>query len=131
MRTLAMPKVAWSLTSLREKADQDRRQSGRYATFQLAEVAVSRQMFADILMVTAQLRGATRTGVTGRWSQMRQTTTAEVRLDERNATGCSLASRATRRFGCQRGWPRSNFVARRPDETEDHAQRTGNPGNVG
>jgi NADPH:quinone reductase-like Zn-dependent oxidoreductase len=24
-----------------------------------------------------------------------------------------------------------NFVARRPDETEDHAQRTGNPGNVG
>jgi hypothetical protein len=38
------------------KADQDRRQSGRYATFQLAEVAVSRQMFADILMVTAQLR---------------------------------------------------------------------------
>jgi hypothetical protein len=47
------------------------------------------------------------------------------------ATGCSLASRATRRFGCQRGWLRSNFVARRPDGTEDHAQRTGNPGNVG
>jgi len=26
---------------------------------------------------------------------------------------------------------RSNFVARRPDETEDHAQRTGNLENVG
>jgi len=31
----------------------------------------------------------------------------------------------------QRGWLRSNFVARRPDETEYHAQPTGNPGNVG
>jgi len=28
-------------------------------------------------------------------------------------------------------WLRSNFVARRPDETEYHAQPTGNPGNVG
>ena len=29
---------------------------GRYVTFQLAEVAVSRQMFADILSLIAQLR---------------------------------------------------------------------------
>lgn len=29
------------------------------------------------------------------------------------------------------GWLRSNSVARRADETEDQAQRTGNPGNVG
>ena len=29
---------------------------GRYVTFQLAEVAVSRQMFADILMLIARLR---------------------------------------------------------------------------
>jgi hypothetical protein len=29
---------------------------GRYVTFQLAEVAVSRQMFADILILIARLR---------------------------------------------------------------------------
>ena len=61
MRTLAMPKVAkpWSLTSLREKlikigAKVVRR--GRYVTFQMAEVAVSRQMFAEIVSLIAQQR---------------------------------------------------------------------------
>jgi hypothetical protein len=29
---------------------------GRYVTFQMAEVAVSRQMFAEILMLIARLR---------------------------------------------------------------------------
>jgi hypothetical protein len=62
---------------------------------------------------------------------MRQATTGEMRFDERKATGSSLARLATRRFGCKRGWLRSNFIARLPDETEDHARRTGNPGNVG
>jgi hypothetical protein len=55
---------------------------------------------------------------------------AEVRLDERKATACSLGSRATQRFGCKREWLRSNFVARSPEKTEDHTQRTGDPGNV-
>jgi hypothetical protein len=61
VRTLAMPKTAepWSLTSLREKlikiGDKVINHS-RYVTFQLAEVAVSRQMFADILVLIAQLR---------------------------------------------------------------------------
>jgi hypothetical protein len=31
---------------------------GRYVTFQLAEVAVSRQMFADILSLIARLRAS-------------------------------------------------------------------------
>ena len=61
MRTLAMPKTAkpWSLTSLREKLIKIGAKvvsHGRYVTFQLAEVAVSRQMFADILSLIAQLR---------------------------------------------------------------------------
>jgi hypothetical protein len=61
MRTLAMPKVAepWSLTSLREKLIKIGTKGvthGRYVTFQMAEVAVSRQMFADILMLIARLR---------------------------------------------------------------------------
>jgi hypothetical protein len=66
----------------------------------LAEIAVSRQMFADILMLIVRQR-APPAGVTGRWGQLRQTTTGEVRLDERKATGSDLASRATRRFGLQ------------------------------
>lgn len=61
MRTLAMPKTAdpWSLTSLREKLVKIGAKvvsHGRYVTFQMAEVAVPRQMFAEILALIAQLR---------------------------------------------------------------------------
>ena len=49
-----MPKVAepWSLTSLREKLIKIGARvvtHGRYVTFQMAEVAVPRQMFQEIL----------------------------------------------------------------------------------
>src|SRR5262249_55441390 len=62
MRTLAMPKTAepWSLTSLREKLIKIGAKvvsHGRYVTFQMAEVAVPRQMFADILSLIARLLG--------------------------------------------------------------------------
>jgi Transposase DDE domain group 1 len=61
MRALAMPKTAepWSLTSLREKLIKIGAKvvsHGRYTTFQMAEVAVPRQMFQEILMLIAQLR---------------------------------------------------------------------------
>ena len=61
MRTLAMPKTAepWSLTSLREKLVKIGAKvvsHGRYVIFQMAEVAVPRQMFADILSLIARLR---------------------------------------------------------------------------
>jgi hypothetical protein len=61
MRTLAMPKTAepWSLTSLREKLIKIGAKvvsHGRYVTFQMAEVAVPRRMFQDILRLIAQLR---------------------------------------------------------------------------
>ena len=49
----------WSLTSLREKLIKIGAKvvsHGRYVTFQLAEVAVSRQIFADILSLIARLR---------------------------------------------------------------------------
>jgi hypothetical protein len=60
MRTLAMPKTAelWSLTSLREKLLKIGAKvvsHGRYVIFQMAEVAVPRQMFADILLLIARL----------------------------------------------------------------------------
>jgi hypothetical protein len=56
-----MPKTAdpWSLTSLRKKLVKIGAKvvsHGRCVTFQLAEVAVSRQMFADILSLIARLR---------------------------------------------------------------------------
>jgi hypothetical protein len=58
MRTLAMPKTAepWSLTSLREKLVKIGAKvvsHGRYVTFQMAELAVPRQMFQDILSLIA------------------------------------------------------------------------------
>ena len=56
-----MPKATepWSLTSLREKLIKIGAKvvsHGRYVTFQLAEVAVSRTMFKDILMLITRLR---------------------------------------------------------------------------
>src|SRR4051794_34187848 len=61
MRTLAMPKTVerWSLTSLREKLIKIGAKvvsHGRYVTFQLAEVAVPRLVFAEILSLIARLR---------------------------------------------------------------------------
>ena len=61
MRTLAMPTAAelWSLTSLREKLIKIGAKvvsHGRYVTFQMAQVAVPRQIFADILSLIARLR---------------------------------------------------------------------------
>ena len=59
MRTLAIPKAAepWSLTSLREKLIKIGAKvvsHVRYVTFHMAEVAVSRQTFADILSLIAR-----------------------------------------------------------------------------
>jgi Transposase DDE domain group 1 len=58
MRTLAMPEGAqpWSLTSRRKKVIKIGAKvvsHGRYVTFQMAEVAVPRQIFADILALIA------------------------------------------------------------------------------
>src|SRR4051794_2077409 len=63
MRTLAMPKTAppWSLTSLREKLIKIGAKvisHGRYVTFQMAEVAVPRQMSAEILSLITRLRAS-------------------------------------------------------------------------
>jgi hypothetical protein len=61
MRKLAMPRTTepWSLTSLREKLIKIGAKvvsHGRYVTFQMAEVAVPRQMFQEILALIARLR---------------------------------------------------------------------------
>ena len=61
MRTLAVPKemAHWSLTTLREKwvkIGAKVVRQGRYITFQLAEVAVSRDLFRKILSLIDDLR---------------------------------------------------------------------------
>jgi len=61
MRTLALPEAVkhWSLTSLKEKLIKIGARivtHGRYVTFQMAEVAVPRGLFAEILRLIAELR---------------------------------------------------------------------------
>jgi len=58
---LALPEAVahWSLTSLREKFVKIGAKvvsHGRYVVFQMAEAAVPRQMFQDILTLIARLR---------------------------------------------------------------------------
>jgi hypothetical protein len=61
MRTLALPEAIarWSLTSLREKLVKIGAKivtHARYVTFQMAEVAVPSQLFAEILRLIEGLR---------------------------------------------------------------------------
>jgi hypothetical protein len=61
MRTLALPEEVehWSLTTLREKLVKIGAgivRHGRYVVFQLAEVAVPRALFAEILRLITELR---------------------------------------------------------------------------
>jgi len=61
MRTLALPKEVehWSLTTLREKLVKIGAKvvrHGRYVTFQLAEVAVPKDLFRKILSLIDDLR---------------------------------------------------------------------------
>jgi hypothetical protein len=61
MRTVPMPKAAepWSLTSLREKLIKIGAKvvgHGSYVTFQMAEVAASRQVVAEFLSLIVRLR---------------------------------------------------------------------------
>jgi hypothetical protein len=61
MRTLALPEAIkqWSLTSLREKLVKIGAKvvrHGRYVIFQMAEVAVPKELFHEILRLIAELR---------------------------------------------------------------------------
>jgi hypothetical protein len=61
MRTLVLPEAIkhWSLTSLREKLVKIGAKvmlHGRYVIFQMAEVAVPRELFHEILRLIAELR---------------------------------------------------------------------------
>ena len=60
MRTLALPETVkqWSLSRLREKLVKIGAKvvrHGRYVAFQMAEVAIPRTLFGDILRLIAEL----------------------------------------------------------------------------
>jgi hypothetical protein len=107
MRTLALPKAAepWSLTtSLREKLIKIGAKvvrHGRYVTFQMAEVAVSRQMFAEILMMIARC-GHTRASMKGLRGGKALITIGEVRFDGGKATSSSAPRQAILGFRSSR-----------------------------
>jgi len=63
-----------------DQAWRQSRQPGRCATFQMAEVAVSRIMFRDILMPIARLRAPARTSVRG----------AGIECDKQRRQGCAM-----------------------------------------
>jgi hypothetical protein len=84
MRSLVMPKMAeaWSLTSLREKLIKIRAKSrGRYITFQMAEIAMPRQMFREILPSWPGCGARPHQRERAR-DQIRRATKVEVRRDE-------------------------------------------------
>jgi hypothetical protein len=61
LRTLATPEPIkdWSLTSLKEKLIKIGAKvvgHGRYVAFQMAEVAMPRNLFADVLRMICELR---------------------------------------------------------------------------
>ena len=61
LRTLATPEPIkdWPLTSLKEKLIKIGAKvvsHGRYVAFQMAEVAIPRNLFADVLRLIAELR---------------------------------------------------------------------------
>jgi len=94
MRTLAMPKTPepWSLTSVREKLIKIGAKvvsHGRYVIFQMAEVAVSRQMFADILSLIARAAGTACAGMTSA-SQVYPAMKGEVCLGRSKAARFSV-----------------------------------------
>ena len=89
LRTLATPEPIkdWSLTSLKEKLIKIGAKvvsHGRYVAFQMAEVAVPRQMFQEILRLIAELRPQPPPAPASdvRWSASA--------IDRRNASRCHV-----------------------------------------
>ncbi len=98
MRTLALPKEVehWSLTTLREKLVKIGAKvvrHGRYVTFQLAEVAVPRELFLKILSLIDDLRPRPAPAQVGEIGG-RVKTTGEVWLDGENSDRPAFQARA-------------------------------------
>ena len=137
MRTLAMPKAAepWSLTSLREKLIKIGAKvvsHGRYITFQMAEVAVSRQMFQEILVADRPPAGTARASMrspAGRMSdrQRRQ----RYALIKAKARVPAPRARQSSDFARQGSRPRRHLLCLVAQKRDHGPGRYRNPENVG
>ena len=130
-----MPKAAepWSLTSLREKLIKIGAKvvsHGRYVTFQMAEVAVSRQMFADILSLIARLRAPPPLMLVPA-DQMRDATTGKVRLDAGEAARFSASAQSIGPFDRLVRPRGAVYRCRRRPKGRFWLTTNGNPGNIG
>jgi hypothetical protein len=104
---------------------------GRYVMFQMVEVAVSRQMFADILMRIARLR-APPVSARGALGSMGQATTAKVRLDAGKAARFTASLQLTGWFDCLlRTRSRDLPLSKTPEGAIMAPQHHRNRGNVG
>jgi hypothetical protein len=103
LRTLATPEPIkdWSLTSLKEKLTKIGAKvvrHGRYVAFEMAEVAIPRQMFQEILQLIAELRPQPAPARCARWSCVQQRPTGGVRPNagENSQISSSTTVRAAR-----------------------------------
>ncbi len=117
------------------EAGQDRREGrehGPYVTFQMAEVAVSRQMFADILTLIARLTGtAPRQHELFRDKPRKRRTGEEVRLDEGSTAICSANEGGPHRFGAPSSPPLPPCLADEARNAHPDAGKRGHPADVG
>ena len=89
LRRLATPEPIkdWSLTSLKEKLIKIGAKvvnHGRYVAFQMAEVAIPRQMFQEVFAVDRGAAAATATSA----GMKRSIVTRSSAIDRRNASRC-------------------------------------------
>jgi hypothetical protein len=136
MRTLAMPKTAepWSLTSLREKLIKIGAKvvsHGRYVTFQLAEVAVTATDVQRHSVADRPAAGTTRASMIIAGGQMRQTMTADVRLDTGKAARFRASVQATDRQSPAVRAVRCLPLLKTPRRAILGLTTAGNSGNVG
>ena len=114
------------------EADQDRRQGhghGRYVAFQMAEIAVPRQMFVDILSLIARLRGTARPSMTSSEVRCGQITRGEVCLGASKAVRFSASVQSTARFDPL--LPAPGGICHCPPRSEARSQNRRDLANVG
>lgn len=97
----------------------------------MAEVAVSQQMFGDILSLVDPSLGTARVRMNKRSGRMPYIPTAEVRPAENKTASSGPARQSLSPFGLSTGRRPSNSVAARLAETENRTLRGGNLEKVG
>ena len=126
MRTFAMPETAepWSLTSLREKLDKDRRQGHQPWPLRHLPAGRGRGVAADVRGdADAHRPAAARSSMKELWVERCGPTMGELRLDEGKATSSSAPRGKSRGFGRLQRQLWSNFVVIEAEKA-DHSLYT-------